>query len=131
MADNVHVDHHALWVSPSRTGHLVNGNDGGVNVSYDDGQTWFKANTPAVGQFYFVQTDNAEPYNVYGGLQDNGAWVGPSTYTPSPSWRGSGSATSYSNYKSTSSPPSPCTGGADGNGARTRRSCSPAASLKS
>ena len=85
-ADNVHVDHHALWVSPSRAGHLVNGNDGGVNVSYDDGQTWFKANTPAVGQFYFVQTDNAEPYNVYGGLQDNGVWVGPSTYTPSRSW---------------------------------------------
>lgn len=89
-ADNVHVDHHALWVSPTRAGHLVNGNDGGVNVSYDDGRTWFKANTPAVGQFYFVQVDNAEPYNVYGGLQDNGVWRGPSTYEAARSWHEEG-----------------------------------------
>ena len=83
---NVHVDHHALWASPTRPGLLVNGNDGGVNVSYDDGATWFKANTPAVGQFYAVETDDAEPYRVYGGLQDNGVWAGPSTYRPSASW---------------------------------------------
>ena len=84
--DNVHVDHHALWVSATRPGHLVNGNDGGVNVSYDDGETWFKANTPSVGQFYTVQVDEAEPYNVYGGLQDNGVWKGPSTYRGSLGW---------------------------------------------
>jgi photosystem II stability/assembly factor-like uncharacterized protein len=84
--DNVHVDHHALWVSPTRDGHLVNGNDGGVNISYDDGETWTKANLPAVGQFYAVQVDNAEPYNVYGGLQDNGTWMGPSTYRASLNW---------------------------------------------
>src|SRR5690606_16963598 len=76
--ENVHVDHHALWVNPNRPGHLVNGNDGGVNLTYDDGRTWFKANTPPVGQFYAVAVDSARPYNVYGGLQDNGVWVGPS-----------------------------------------------------
>ncbi len=84
--DNVHVDHHALWVSPARAGHLVNGNDGGLNVSYDDGETWFKANTPPVGQYYAVAVDEATPYNVYGGLQDNGTWKGPSRYEPSMGW---------------------------------------------
>ena len=87
---NVHVDHHALWVNPARRGHLVNGNDGGVNVSYDDGATWFKANTPSVGQFYAVQVDDAEPYNVYGGLQDNGVWMGPHTYEAGYDWYGEG-----------------------------------------
>lgn len=83
---NVHVDHHALWVSPDRPGHLINGNDGGLNVSYDDGETWFKANTPPVGQFYTVQYDMAQPYRVYGGMQDNGVWKGPSNYDFSYSW---------------------------------------------
>ncbi len=76
---NVHADHHALWVNPKRDSHLINGNDGGVNITYDNGENWFKANTPAVGQFYFVTVDNARPYNVYGGLQDNGVWYLPST----------------------------------------------------
>ncbi|GIV61716.1 MAG: hypothetical protein KatS3mg044_0582 [Rhodothermaceae bacterium] len=88
--ENVHVDHHALWVSPTRPGHLINGNDGGVNISYDDGATWFKANSPAVGQFYDITVDDARPYNVYGGLQDNGVWVGPSTYEPSLAWHSTG-----------------------------------------
>lgn len=87
---NVHVDHHALWVNPNRTGHLINGNDGGINISYDDGETWFKANTPSVGQFYAVQVDDAQPYRVYGGLQDNGVWYGPHTYNASRRWHGSG-----------------------------------------
>ena len=84
--DNVHSDHHALWVDPKKDGHLINGNDGGINISYDDGKTWLKANTPAVGQFYSVTVDMARPYNVYGGLQDNGVWFGPSDYTASYSW---------------------------------------------
>lgn len=84
--DNVHVDHHALWINPEKTGHLINGNDGGVNISYDDGETWFKANTPAVGQFYTVNVDMETNYNVYGGLQDNGVWKGPSSYEASTSW---------------------------------------------
>lgn len=76
---NVHADHHALWVNPKRDSHLINGNDGGVNITYDNGDNWFKANTPAVGQYYSVTVDNAKPYNVYGGLQDNGSWYLPST----------------------------------------------------
>ena len=79
-AANVHSDHHSLWADPNKDGHIINGNDGGLNISYDDGKTWFKANTPAVGQFYSVNYDMAKPYNVYGGLQDNGVWMGPSNY---------------------------------------------------
>ncbi len=75
----VHADHHALWVNPKRDSHLINGNDGGVNITYDNGDHWFKANTPAVGQFYAITVDNAKPYNVYGGLQDNGVWYLPSS----------------------------------------------------
>lgn len=89
-AENVHVDHHALWISPTRPGHLVNGNDGGINISYDNGTTWFKANTPPVGQFYAVGVDDAEPYTVCGGLQDNGVWCGPHTYTFSYEWYAEG-----------------------------------------
>src|SRR5690606_7375087 len=89
-APHVHVDHHALYVSPTRPGHLISGNDGGVNVSFDDGASWSKANVPAVGQFYAVAYDMAEPYHVYGGLQDNGVWVGPSTYEADEDWLGEG-----------------------------------------
>ena len=88
---HVHADHQALWLSPHRSGHLLNGNDGGVNISYDDGNTWFKANTPAVGQFYAIGVDDADPYHVYGGLQDNGVWGGPHTYVHSYGWHASGS----------------------------------------
>lgn len=84
--DNVHVDHHALWINPARPGHLVNGNDGGLNISWDNGESWVKCNSPEVGQFYAVTTDEAEPYNVYGGAQDNGVWAGPSDYTYSDGW---------------------------------------------
>jgi len=76
--NNVHADHHALWVDPNRDGHLINGNDGGVNITYDNGDVWFKANMPPVGQYYAITVDNAKPYNVYGGLQDNGVWYLPS-----------------------------------------------------
>ncbi len=75
--DNVHADHHALWVNPKRPGHLINGNDGGINISYDDGASWIKNNSPSVGQFYTINVDNQGPYHVYGGLQDNGVWEGP------------------------------------------------------
>ncbi len=85
-AANVHSDHHALWVDPEKDGHIINGNDGGLNISYDDGKTWFKANTPAVGQFYSVNYDMAKPYHVYGGLQDNGVWMGPSNYKFNYGW---------------------------------------------
>lgn len=89
-APHVHVDHHDLWFDPETPGLLISGNDGGANLSFDRGETWTKLNTPAVGQFYSVQVDDAEPYNVYGGLQDNGVWVGPSTYEFSPEWLAEG-----------------------------------------
>ncbi len=88
--DNVHADHHALWINPNASGHLINGNDGGVNITYDDGKSWIKNNHPDVGQFYSVNVDNSKPYKVYGGLQDNGVWVGPSTYSSSVSWHQNG-----------------------------------------
>ncbi|GJQ61288.1 MAG: hypothetical protein SCALA702_03410 [Melioribacteraceae bacterium] len=88
--DNVHADHQALWVNPTNPNHVLDGNDGGLNLSYDGGENWLKLNNPAVGQFYTVQVDMAEPYNVYGGLQDNGVWVGPSTYQKSDYWHQSG-----------------------------------------
>lgn len=88
--DNQHGDHHSLWLNPSRRNHLINGNDGGVNISWDNGKSWFKANTPAVGQFYAIAVDMAKPYNVYGGLQDNGVWCGPSNYQPGTEWQGEG-----------------------------------------
>ncbi|CAM2006070.1 WD40/YVTN/BNR-like repeat-containing protein [Acanthopleuribacter pedis] len=74
----VHVDHHAIWINPNNPRHLYLGNDGGVAESHDHGQTFrFVANLP-LAQFYHIAVDNAEPYNVYGGLQDNGSWRGPS-----------------------------------------------------
>ena len=88
--DNVHADHHALWINPKQSGHLINGNDGGINITYDDGENWFKNNSPSVGQFYDIHVDNEEPYNVYGGLQDNGVWKGPHTAEESTRWHSTG-----------------------------------------
>ncbi len=88
--DNAHSDHHAMWINPKRSGHIVLGNDGGINITYDDGETWFKANSLAVGQFYTVNVDMEEPYNIYGGVQDNGGWYGPKTYEANLQWHGSG-----------------------------------------
>lgn len=84
--ENQHVDHHALYINPANTNHLINGNDGGVNISYDNGKSWIKCIHPEVGQFYTVAVDNAENYNVYGGLQDNGVWYGPNNYSNSSAW---------------------------------------------
>lgn len=74
----VHPDHHALWINPQNTSQLFLGTDGGVYISNDKGNSWnFLRNLP-VGQFYHVAVDNQFPYNIYGGLQDNGSWRGPS-----------------------------------------------------
>ena len=83
---NVHADHHALWVDPKRDSHLLNGNDGGLNITYDDGDSWSKSNTIPLGQYYNITVDDAKPYNVYGGLQDNGSWWGPSNNREDPGW---------------------------------------------
>ena len=81
-----HPDWHGCWMNPNRDGHWIAGNDGGCNITYDDGKHWFKANTPSVGQFYNIAVDDAKPYNVYGGLQDNGVWYGPSITKDSDQW---------------------------------------------
>ena len=83
---STHADWHACWINPKNNNHWIAGNDGGMNVTYDNGDHWFKANTPAVGQFYNITTDDAKPYNVYGGLQDNGVWYGSSTTKDSEQW---------------------------------------------
>ena len=75
----IHPDHHAFWIHPENSDYIINGNDGGLNITHDRGKNWqFSANLP-LGQFYHVNVDNEFPYNVYGGLQDNGSWVGPSS----------------------------------------------------
>lgn len=88
--ENVHADHQALWINPKKAGHLIDGNDGGLNMSYDDGENWEKLNVNAVGQFYAINVDNEKPYNIYGGLQDNGVWVGPHNARENKSWHQSG-----------------------------------------
>jgi photosystem II stability/assembly factor-like uncharacterized protein len=76
-----HGDHHALWIDPENPDQMFLGTDGGVYESLDRGSHWrFLSNLP-VSQFYHVSADMADPYNVYGGLQDNGTWMGPSRST--------------------------------------------------
>lgn len=89
--DNVHADHHYLWINPEKPDHLINGNDGGINISYNGGQSWLKSNVPPLGQFYAVAVDNhPDGYRVYGGLQDNGSWRGPHDYEASNGWQQDG-----------------------------------------
>lgn len=88
--DNVHADHHAVWIDPKKDNHMIIGNDGGCNITYDNGAHWFKANTPAVGQFYHITFDMAKPYNIYGGLQDNGTWYGASNTKENYEWYDTG-----------------------------------------
>lgn len=88
--ENCHPDYHRIWMNSSNDKHLITGNDGGINISYDGGDHWYKANNPAVGQFYAVQVDDAKPYNVYGGLQDNGTWTAPSTTVENTAWHQNG-----------------------------------------
>ncbi len=74
----VHSDHHALWVNPNNNQHLLLGTDGGVYQSLDRGNSWTMFGNLPVSQFYHVAADMQTPYNVYGGLQDNGSWFAPS-----------------------------------------------------
>jgi photosystem II stability/assembly factor-like uncharacterized protein len=73
-----HVDHRVVWVDPLNSNHILSGNDGGVSESWDGGQHWSQKNTINAQQFYDVSVDSEQPYNVMGGTQDNGAWLGPS-----------------------------------------------------
>ncbi len=81
----IHLDHHAFWIHPDNPDYIINGNDGGLNITYDGGRTWRYAENIPVGQFYHINVDNDVPYHIYGGLQDNGSWVGPSAV-----WRSGG-----------------------------------------
>jgi photosystem II stability/assembly factor-like uncharacterized protein len=80
----VHSDLHDMWINPKDSRHLLIGTDGGLYVSYDRAAHWEFLDHLALGQFYHVAVDTRRPYRVYGGLQDNGSWGGPSqTLRPS------------------------------------------------
>ena len=88
--NGVHPDHHAWWIHPENGQFMIDGNDGGMNITKDGGKTWrFIGNLP-VAQFYHINIDNEYPYNVYGGMQDNGSWRGPAYV-----WRDQGIRNSY------------------------------------
>ena len=88
--NGVHPDHHAWWIHPDNGQFMIDGNDGGMNITKDGGKTWrFIGNLP-VAQFYHINIDNEYPYNVYGGMQDNGSWRGPAYV-----WRAQGIRNSY------------------------------------
>jgi photosystem II stability/assembly factor-like uncharacterized protein len=76
-AEEIHVDHHALWIDPNDSDHLIIGNDGGVAASFDRSGHWRMYDNLAIGQFYQVGVDMRDPYYVCGGLQDNSSWCGP------------------------------------------------------
>lgn len=73
----IHPDHHAWWINPEDPTFIIEGNDGGIGMSRDRGKTWVFDEKIPVGQFYHVNVDNEIPYNVMGGMQDNGSWLGP------------------------------------------------------
>ncbi|OBX25620.1 sortilin (neurotensin receptor 3) [Gelidibacter algens] len=88
--NGVHPDHHAWWIHPKNGQFMIDGNDGGLNITKDGGKSWrFIGNLP-VAQFYHISVDNEFPYNVYGGMQDNGSWRGPAYV-----WRDQGIRNSY------------------------------------
>lgn len=93
IGGSYHGDLHALWINPKDSYQLLLGTDGGVFSSSDRGSRWRMLAALPVSQFYHVTYDMQEPYNVYGGLQDNGSWSGPSKYTggvPNRAWRNLG-----------------------------------------
>jgi photosystem II stability/assembly factor-like uncharacterized protein len=77
-APMTHSDHHALWIDPQNSDHMLLGNDGGVYSTYDRGLTWDHYQNLPLAQYYAIGVDMESPYNIYGGLQDNGSWKGPS-----------------------------------------------------
>lgn len=73
----IHPDHHAFWINPNDPAFIIDGNDGGIGISRDRGKNWIFSEQIPVGQFYHINVDNKIPYNVMGGMQDNGSWRGP------------------------------------------------------
>jgi len=78
IAKQIHGDYHAMWIDPSGSGRIIDGNDGGVAISRDNGEHWAFIHNIAISQFYHVSADDERPYLVCGGLQDNSGWCGPS-----------------------------------------------------
>src|SRR5262249_27100722 len=76
-AKGAHPDHHALWIDPADSNHLILGNDGGLYYSRNKGANFEAQRGMAMGQYYAVAVDMRQPYRIYGGLQDNGSWGGP------------------------------------------------------
>ena len=77
---STHGDHHDTWINPTNPRHVITGDDGGLFISYDGGSKWFKNESLPISQFYHVSVDDKDPYQVYGGLQDNSSWAGDSAY---------------------------------------------------
>ncbi len=78
IRSRIHSDHHSLWIHPENGNFMIDGNDGGVAFSYDRGQTWRFVDNLPLAQYYHINIDMEVPYNIYGGMQDNGSWRGPS-----------------------------------------------------
>jgi photosystem II stability/assembly factor-like uncharacterized protein len=77
IAKNIHVDHHTMWIDPAGSGRIIEGNDGGVAISVDNGKHWNFIHNIAIGQFYHAATTEQQFFRVCGGLQDNSGWCGP------------------------------------------------------
>ncbi|ULQ55782.1 hypothetical protein KJS94_14125 [Flavihumibacter rivuli] len=75
--NGIHPDHHAFWIHPKDNKFIIDGNDGGIGITRDMGKNWMFDEKLPVGQFYHINVDNEMPYNVMGGMQDNGSWRGP------------------------------------------------------
>ena len=89
----IHADFHAMWINPKDPQHFIIGGDGGLGITQDHGKSWYFPETIPVAQFYQINVDYDTPYNVYGGMQDNGNWSGPA-YT----WKRGGIRTLYWQY---------------------------------
>lgn len=89
----IHADFHAFWVDPNDPTFFIIGGDGGIGITHDKGKSWYFPESIPVGQFYHINIDNDVPYNVYGGLQDNGNWSGPGYV-----WKRGGIRTLYWQY---------------------------------
>lgn len=89
----IHADFHAFWVNPNDPQFFIIGGDGGIGITQDHGKSWYFPESIPVGQFYHINVDNDVPYNVYGGLQDNGNWSGPGYV-----WKRGGIRTLYWQY---------------------------------
>lgn len=74
---SLHGDDRILWVNPKDSRHVIKGDDGGIGISYDRGITWLFVKSLPISQFYRISVDHQHPYNIVGGLQDNGSWIGP------------------------------------------------------